>query len=346
MSNFTEILHQLSERQDLLPEQAEYAMREIIAGNVNDSRIAAFLFGMRCKGETTEELTALVKVMREASVRVEADLEHAVDLCGTGGDRSGTFNISTAAMFVAAGAEVPILKHGNAGVSSKSGSFDVLRSLGVTPDLKKEHVEQCFQDTRMAFMFAPLFHPAMARVMPVRKELGVRTFFNIMGPMLNPAGVTRQIIGAYDDETAHKIIQILANLGADFAYTVHADDGMDEFSTTSVSNVHQLTDGNIKENNRFDPRSLGYTLTSHEKLKGGSPEDNALIIRAILDDEAPRAHREIVLLNATFAIHASGLMEDIQEASLAAEESLASGEARNALTRFAQCTSDLKATSA
>ncbi len=342
MDEFTVILQQLSEGIDLKPDQADYALREIITGNVNDSRIAAFLFGMRCKGETVTELTALVNVMREASVKVDADTEHAVDLCGTGGDLSGTFNISTAAMFVAAGAEVPILKHGNSSVSSKSGSFDVLKELGVQPDLNKEQVEKCYRQTGMAFMFAPLFHPAMAKVMRSRKDLGLRTFFNIMGPLLNPAGVKRQVVGAYDLQTAEKIARILVNLDTEYAYAVHAHDGLDEISTTSLTEVFQLNGRRELESRTFDPRVLGITLAKAGELDGGTPVENAEIIRSVLNEKATRAQRDIVLLNATFAIHASGLYDDFQEASLVALESLESGEARKALSRFTEATSDFK----
>ncbi|MEX0681803.1 MAG: anthranilate phosphoribosyltransferase [Balneolales bacterium] len=342
MNDFAEILKQISAGRELSPEQADFAMREIIAGNINNSHIAAFLFGMSSKGETVSELTAFVNVMREVSVRVDVDTDHAIDLCGTGGDKSGTFNISTASMFVAAGADVPILKHGNAGVSSSSGSYDVLKSLGMFPDLHKELVEKCFRETRMAFMFAPLFHPAMARVMPVRKELGIRTFFNIMGPMLNPARVKRQVIGAFNRETARMMIRILANLGTEFAYTVYAEDGLDEFSTTSNTHVYQLMDGSVANGKTFDARTLGLSNAKPQDLKGGNPEENAAIIRAVLDDTATDEQREVVVLNATFAIHASGLCDDLQEAHYAALESLETGKAREALDRLIECTSDLR----
>lgn len=341
MGDFTYILQKISAGQDLLEEEAGFALQQIISGGVNPSRTAAFLFGMSCKGETVPELTAFVNVMRDAAVRVAVDTGSAIDLCGTGGDHSSTFNISTAAMFVVAGADVPVLKHGNAGVSSKSGSFDVLCRLGVKPDLEKDQVETCFRQTGMAFMFAPLFHPAMARVMPVRKELGMRTFFNIMGPMLNPAGVERQIVGAFSRETAQHIIHILGNLKTEFAYTVHAEDGLDEFSTSSPSHVFQLKDGRVMDARVFEAGIFGLAASTGSDLRGGTPEDNAAIIRSVLDDRATRAQREIVLLNAAFAIHASGLHEDIQEAFYAAEESLESGSARTALEHFATCTSDV-----
>ncbi len=341
MEDFTYILQKVSAGKDLLAEEAGYALREIVTGNVNPSRTAAFLYGMSCKGETITELTAFVHVMREAAVQVIVDTDSAIDLCGTGGDHSGTFNISTAAMFVAAGADVPVLKHGNAGVSSRSGSFDVLRCLGVRPDLNKDQVETCFRQTGMAFMFAPLYHPAMAHVMPVRKELGIRTFFNIMGPMLNPAGVRRQIVGAFSIETAEHIIRILGNLDTEFAYAVHAEDGLDELSTTAPTHIYQLMDGNLANSRKFDAGVFGLSASTMEDLRGGSPEDNAAIIRAVLDDTATRAQREVVLLNAAFAVHASGIHDDIQEAYYAAEESLETGSARSALENFASCTSDL-----
>ncbi len=344
MGDFTYVLQKVTAGDELLPEEAKFALREIISGNVAPARIAAFLYGMGCKGETVAELTAFVHVMREAAVAVEVDTESAVDLCGTGGDHSGTFNISTAAMFVAAGADVPVLKHGNAGVSSRSGSFDVLRCLGVHPDLNKEQVEACFRQTGIAFMFAPLFHPAMAHVMPVRKELGMRTFFNIMGPMLNPAGVRRQMIGAFNRETAENIIRILANLDTEFAYAIHADDGLDEFSTTAPTHVFQLMNGTLSNSRVFHAGVFGLPASTLEELRGGSPEDNAAIIRAILDDQATSAQRDIVLLNAAFAVHASGIHGDIQDAFYAAEESLESGKAREALENFAACTKDLQNT--
>ena len=342
MHSFTDILLQISDGVDLSSGQADFAMREIINGDVNEARMSAFLFGLRCKGETVEELTALVNVMREASVNVDVSVTHAVDLCGTGGDNSGTFNISTASMFVVAGADVPVLKHGNSGVSSRSGSFDVLEKLGVTPDLEKEKVETAFRQSGMAFMYAPLFHPAMGRVMKTRKDLALRTFFNIMGPLLNPAGVKRQIVGAYSRQTAEKMAQILENLGSDFAYTFHASDGLDECSTTSSTEIFRLKNGHIDQNT-LDPQLFGLATSTPEQLKGGTPDENAHIIRAVLEGKSTDAQSDIVSLNATFAIHASGLYEDIQEAFFAAQESLDSGEAKRALDRFAECTSDFKA---
>ncbi len=342
MTDFTYLLQKIADQQELLSEEAAYALGEIISGKVNPARTAAFLYGMSVKGETVEELTAFVKVMRKASIPVQADVDSAIDVCGTGGDKSGTFNISTAAMFVAAGADIPVLKHGNSGVSSKSGSFDVLRCLGVVPDLEKDEVETCFRETGMAFMYAPIFHPAMAHVMPVRKQLGMRTFFNIMGPMLNPARVRRQMIGAYSLETAGNIARILAKLETDFAYAIHAEDGLDEFSTTAPTHVFQLSDGTIQNSRMFESGVFGIEKARVGDLQGGTPEENAAIILSVLDDKASKAQRDIVLLNAAFAIHTSGIEPDIQEAFYTAEESLESGNARKALQLFADCTSGLQ----
>ena len=339
--NFTDLLEKLSHRQDLSTEEASFAMAQILSGVVPDTRIAAFLFAMRTKGETIDELTAFVKTMREVGVRLDVDVTHAVDTCGTGGDHSGTFNISTASMFVVAGAGVPVLKHGNRSISSKSGSFDVLEKLGVIPALEPGKVQQCFNDTSMAFMFAPLFHPAMKHVMTARRELGMRTFFNILGPLLNPAGVKRQIIGAYNRDVAQSMSRILANLNIDYAITLHAHDGLDEVSTTSLTDTFELKHSVSSDVIRFDPAELGYTLADPLKLAGGDAKENADIIRAVLEGKATREQTDIVELNATFAVHVSGKAGNLAEAQTMARESLNSGAAAKALATFAQCTQDL-----
>lgn len=338
--SFTEILEKVSGQENLTEQEASFAMNEIVSGNINQSRTAAFLFGMRCKGETIEELTAFVKVMRDAAVSVDASDEYAVDLCGTGGDHSKTFNISTAAMFVVAGAGVPVLKHGNRSVSSNCGSADVLESLGAKPVLSKDAVEDCFRQTQMAFMFAPYYHPAMKHVMPARKDLGMRTFFNLLGPLLNPAGVRRQVIGAYSLDAAQTIISILAKLGTDFAYTLNANDGLDEFSTTASTEVFELKNSVFTGPARFNAETLGFARTDLKSLEGGDAQVNAGIISSIFDNKATEAQEEIVILNATFAIHASGIYEDLQESNLAARESVEAGKAKQALKDFAECTND------
>jgi len=343
MAFFKEILEKLVEGNDLTGEEASSAMQSIIGGEVNDQQVAAFLFGMRAKGETIEELTAFVRVMQDAAVKPEVEVEGAVDLCGTGGDRSGTFNISTASMFVVAGAGVPVLKHGNRSVSSKSGSADVLEALGGVATLRKEEVEEVFSETGLVFMFAPYFHPAMKHVMPARKGLGIHSFFNILGPLLNPAGVRRQIVGAFNRDVARTIGQILANLDTEFAYTVNAHDGLDEVSLTSQSEVFEMKDRFVTDAITFDPRSLGFEWVEMEELLGGDAEENAAIIRNIMENKAKPAQRDIVLLNATFGIHASGRVQHLDEAKELAAESLESGSAQEALERFIEATNDVSA---
>lgn len=339
--DFTEILEKTIRREDLSAEEARQALELIISGEVGDEQIAAFLTAMRSKGETTNELTAFVRVMRNSAIKPELVTTGAVDLCGTGGDCSGTFNISTAAMFVVAGAGVSVLKHGGRSVSSKSGSADVLESLGVVIDLQKEQVETVFEETRMVFMYAPNFHPAMKSVMPVRRSLGFRTFFNILGPLLNPAGVKRQVIGAYSKSVARQIAHILANLETEFAYTVNAHDGLDEVSLCSQSEIFELNKRMVTESTVFDPRSLGFEWVDLSSIQGGDADHNAEIIQAVLSNKATEAQKNIILLNALFAIKASGKANTLSEAQELAEESLLSGKARNALKRFIEVSNDI-----
>ncbi|MFH5831871.1 anthranilate phosphoribosyltransferase [Halalkalibaculum sp. DA3122] len=341
MEKFTDILEKLLDGKDLTDDEATSALQSIIEGEVNDPQTAAFLYGMRAKGETISELTAFVRVMRDAAIKPEVDVEGAVDLCGTGGDQAGTFNISTAAMFVVAGAGVPVLKHGNRSVSSKSGSADVLEELGAVIDLKKEGVEEVFNETGLVFMFAPNFHPAMKHVMPARKGLAIRTFFNILGPLLNPAGTRRQMIGAFNKETARTIAHILANLDTRFAYTVNAHDGLDEISLTSQSEIYELKDQFVSDAITFDPRSLDFDWVDMEELMGGDARTNAAIMQNIMKNKAAPAQTNITKLNAAFAIHASGKVKHLDEARELAEESLRSGAAQKALERYIEASNDI-----
>lgn len=339
--SFTEILNKLVEGENLTSDEAETALTLIITGVVPESQIAAFLFGMRAKGETVEEMTSFVKVMRNAAVKVDVDIRHAVDLCGTGGDQANTFNISTAAMFVVAGAGVPVLKHGNRSVSSQSGSADVLEALGSVAALRKNEVEKVYKETGLAFMFAPYFHPAMKEVIPVRGALKMRTFFNILGPLLNPAGVRRQIVGAYDREIAGMIIRILSNLDTEFAFGINAHDGLDEFSITGATEIFELNDGKLAESISFDPTRLGFSIAKPEELKGGDRHENASIIRSIMEGRSAQAQRDIVLLNALFAIRASGKVKSLEEARESALDSLNSGKALQKLEMFITATNDI-----
>lgn len=341
MTEFKSILEKLAQRQDLTPQEARDALEGIINGDVGVERTTAFLLGMRSKGETIEELTAFVEVMRDAAISPDVDVDGAVDLCGTGGDNSGTFNISTAAMFVVAGAGVPVLKHGNRSVSSKSGSADVLEALDVVATLHKKQIEQVFDEVQACFMIAPNFHPAMKHVMPARQVLGIRSFFNTMGPLLNPAGVRRQVVGAFDNRTARQIAQILSNLDSERVYSVHSRDGMDELSLTAPTFVHQIEDNEYVGEEEFNAASLGFEPVSLQDLQGGDRFYNANLIRSVLEGKGEKAHRNIVLLNATFGIHVSGRADSLEQAKQMALESIDSGAALKALKRMSEATNDI-----
>jgi len=341
MTDIKHILEKLADRQDLTTEEAKYALETIIKGEVGVEQTTAFLIAMRAKGETIKELTTFVRVMREAAISPEVDVRNAVDLCGTGGDNAGTFNISTASMFVVAGAGIPVLKHGNRSVSSKSGSADVLEALDIVATLHKEQVEKVYKETDMAFMFAPHFHPAMKHVMPARQVLGIRSFFNTMGPLLNPAEVKRQVVGAFDKRTSRQIAEILSNLNTEHVYSVHARDGLDELSLSAPTFLFELDGEEVTEHPPFDPARLGFEPVSLQQLQGGDAFFNADIIRSILKGEATAAQRNIVVLNATFGIHVSGKADSLEEAKKMAEESIDSGSALKALKRMSEATNDV-----
>ncbi|MCP9292776.1 anthranilate phosphoribosyltransferase [Gracilimonas sediminicola] len=342
--DFKSILYKLSFSEDLSQIEAETALNLIMSGEVSEEQIAGFLTAMRLKGETVEELTAFVKVMRSKAVKVDVDITGAIDLVGTGGDQSGTFNISTAASLITAAAGVPLIKHGNRSASSKCGSADVLEHLGAAIELGKEGVEQVFDEVGMAFMFAPMFHPAMKYVMPTRRELGFRTFFNILGPMVNPAEVQRYVIGAFSKEVAEKMVHILANLDTDFAYTFNAHDGLDEVSLTSQSEIFELKDKVVSTSILFDPESIGFKKVEMDDLMGGGKKENAEILTNIMANKATEAQQNIALLNATFAIQASGKVEKLEEAKELAVEALESGKARKMLNDFIDATNDAMGT--
>lgn len=337
----TEILNKLACSQDLSAQESAAALGAIIRGDVSESEIAAFLFGMRQKGENLEEMTAFTRVMREAAVAVNVNTDGAVDVCGTGGDESGTVNISTAVMFVAAGAGVPVLKHGNRSVSSHSGSVDVLEHLGSNPLMHKEVAEKCFEQMGMTFMFAPYFHPAMKHVVPVRKALRMRTFFNVMGPLLNPAGVKRQVIGAFNVETAQMIAGIMSNMGMELVYAVHSDDGLDELTVSANSTVFKVQNGSDVVMDRFSPVTLGFEKSPIDDLKGGDAATNAIAITELFLGKSKTGLRDTVLLNTAFAIVTSGKTNDMHTAVAMARESLGSGAAASKLKDFVECTQDI-----
>ena len=327
-------LRKIAAGETLLREEAEDAMRLMMRGEATTEAMAGFLVGLAARGETLDEMIGFTAAMREHAVDVDAADADAVDLCGTGGDGSGTFNISTAAAFVVAGAGVTVAKHGNRSVSSKCGSADVLEALGVQTDLGKEGVEHCFREAGMAFLFAPRFHPALRHVMPVRRALGVRTCFNILGPLANPAGVRRQLVGAYRPDVAQTMARILAALDAERIVAVHGSDGLDELSLSAPSTVivYDRTTSLAGEPHvkTVEPEHLGLGRVPAGALQGGDAKQNAAIIRNILDGNGG-PHRDVVLLNAAYALYASGRHDEIEDALSAADRSLTSGTARERL---------------
>jgi len=329
------LLTKLAEHSPLNRTDTARAMTLMLSGEATSEEIAAFLLGLRSRGETLEELIGLTETMRAFAVEVDAP-EDALDIVGTGGDRSGSFNISSTTAFVCAGAGATVAKHGSRSVSSLCGSADVLSQLGVQTELGKEGVEYCLRRAEMAFIFAPYFHPALKHVMPVRRALGVRTCFNILGPLCNPARVSRQLVGAFSREVASMMAQIFKALGSEFTVCVHAHDGLDELSISGPTTVFTVAPGldQIQEE-VISPTDYGLSLADHDSIKGGDAEENARIIRAILAGESgPR--KDIVALNAAFALKCGGQVETVEAGLNAAFEALDSGRARHALEKLVE----------
>ena len=341
-----EHLSTLADGDPLSRAEAEDAMHQMMSGEAPPEHMAALLMGLRSRGETLDELVGFTKVMREFAVPVEIDDPHAIDLCGTGGDGADTFNISTTASIVAAGAGVTVAKHGNRSVSSKSGSADVLEALDVNIDLRKEGVEYCLEEAGIAFLFAPFFHPAMKHVMPVRTSLGVRTFFNILGPLCNPAGVTRQIVGAFNTQTAQVMVRILAQLDADHVVTLHSNDGMDEVSVSASTTLFEYDaseDNPVPRSREVGPEKHNVDRAPASALRGGTAEENAQILRGILSGEDRSPRRDVVLLNAAYALHTSDRFGDLDAAFAAAQESIDSGAALDTLDTLAEVSQEAPA---
>jgi anthranilate phosphoribosyltransferase len=326
------VLGRLSAGDHLSSDEAAAALADVLEGNATPSQLAAFIFGLRCKGETVEEMTGLVRAMIDAaeSVPVPADLHgRLVDTCGTGGDRSGTINISTMAAFVVAGAGIPVCKHGNRAISSKSGSADVLEALGVVVDLGPEGVARCLEQAGVGFCFAPRFHPSMRHAGPTRRELGVPTVFNFLGPLANPARVRRQVVGVGDPAMAGKMMGVLQANGAVHILVVYGHDGLDELTTTDRSTVLEFVDGELRSY-VVDPIALGLAPASPEDLRGADAATNAEVAMRVFGGEKG-AHRDIVLLNAAAGIVAAGLAADVAEGLVKAATSVDNGRAEERL---------------
>jgi len=330
-------IEQCLEGIDLTVEEASAALELIVTGASSDAEIAGLLVALRAKGETEDELVGFARTMRHHAVRVQLEDPGAIDMCGTGGDGLGTFNISTVASLVVAGAGVTVAKHGNRSVSSKSGSADLLSALGVNVSLGPERVQDCINEIGVGFLFAPLFHPAMKHAAKPRKELGIRTIFNMLGPITNPGGVRRQLIGTYNRSVATNLARALKRLDAERACVVHSTDGMDEVTLAGETEVCEVNGFDELLQYMVTPERFGLEATSLETIRGGGPEENARIARAILDGERGPS-RDIVVANAAFGLYVAGKSPDLESGSLRAAEAIDSGAARQSLRRLVEFT--------
>lgn len=326
-----EALHKLLNKEDLSFEMTEAVMDEIMSGAATNAQIASFITALRMKGETIEEITACAAVMRKHGVRLKYDGD-LLDIVGTGGDQAYTFNISTVSSFVISAAGVPVAKHGNRSVSSKCGSADVLEALGVRIDIPVSRSEQILREIGLCFMFATRYHSSMKHASPVRKELGARTIFNILGPLSNPANANHQLLGVYDENLVEPLASVLSKLGLKKAMVVHGLDGLDEISLTTSSIVCEVNEGKLNSF-FFDPRQFGFEYCKPEDLTGGGPEENADIARRILSGEkGPR--RDTVLLNSAVCLYMFFNDVTLRECVRIAAEVIDSGRAMEQLSRF------------
>jgi anthranilate phosphoribosyltransferase len=337
--SWSDTLGRITAGEDIDRVTAHAAMSEVMHGRATQAQISAFIVSLRMKGESVEEMTGFVEAMREVAVTVDVDVP-VVDTVGTGGDRSGTFNISTTAGLIAAGAGVFVAKHGNRSSSSQCGSADVLEALGMQIDLDPEAMATLVREERFGFFFAPLYHPSMRHAGPARRELGIPTVFNFLGPLANPAGATRQAVGVSDARMAAKMIGVLNNLGSDYAFVFYGEDGLDELTTTGPSYIYRLRNGEITHA-EFTPEDFGVPRARLEDLLGGDADTNAAITRGILAG-APGTARDIAVVNAAPAIVIAGLAHGFEEATAVAAQSIDSGAAAGVLERVIQRSRELK----
>lgn len=331
----------VTERRDLSGEEMTRVMRLIMTGEATPAQVGGFLIGLRMKGESVEEVAAAAGVMRELATRVEVDKTHLVDTCGTGGDASGTFNISTAGAFVAAAAGAKVAKHGNRSVSSKSGSADVLEAAGVNLDLSPEQVARCIEEVGVGFLFAPKHHGAMRHAIGPRREMGVRTVFNVLGPLTNPAGAPNQVLGVFSHGWLRPLAEVLQRLGSRHVMVVHAKDGLDEISIGTPTQVAELKGGEIREY-VVAPEELGLPSADLSRVRVDGAEQSLAMIRAALGNEAGPA-RDIVALNAGAAIYVAGLADSLEAGVARALEVIASGAAAAKLEALISLTNAFKA---
>lgn len=320
-----EITGIISQGEDLNAAQMREAMEEIMSGKAATPLIVSFLTALSKKGETVEELTAAVSVMRHYATKIHTNKEVVLDTCGTGGDTKGTFNISTIVAFVVSACGITVAKHGNRSISSRSGSADILEAAGVNINMPPEKLEKCLNEIGVAFLFAPALHPAMKYAMPARKQIASRTMFNILGPLTNPASATHQLIGVYDKRWTEPLARVLANLGAAHVLVVHGDDGLDEITTTAKTFICESRNGKL-DNYEVRPEDFGFKRSKLEDLAGGSASDNAGIMLDILKGKSGPA-QDIVLLNSAAALYVSDKAGSIKEGIGLTAEAIVSGKA-------------------
>ncbi|MFT5425721.1 MAG: anthranilate phosphoribosyltransferase [Gammaproteobacteria bacterium] len=324
------------DKKDLNQNEMRNVMQNIMTGECTDAQIAGFLVGLRSKGETVDEITAAAQVMRELASKVKINQENLIDTCGTGGDGSNTFNISTTAAFVVAAAGGHVAKHGNRSVSSKSGSADVLEAAGVKLEITPEQVAQCVEKIGIGFMFAPMHHSAMKHAIGARRELGVRTLFNVLGPLTNPAGAKRQVMGVFSHDWLETLANVLKNLGSEQVMIVHSDDGMDEISISAPTNVAELKNGEINTY-KIDPEQFDLQRADINTLAVENVEDSLRVMHAVLNNQAGPA-QDIVLLNAGAAIYTAGIDDSLEAGIKTARRVIKNGSAKLKLDELATLT--------
>lgn len=334
-----DILNKLVSGSDLTKEEAMQAQELILTGQATPAQIACFLTALRMKGETLDEITGLAAVLREKANTISPKVDNYIDFVGTGGDRTNTFNISTTSAFVVAAAGLPVAKHGNRSISSKSGAGDVLEALGVNISADPQVVEKCVETVGIGFMFAPHFNPAMKYVGPVRKELGIRTVFNILGPLSNPSRAKKMMIGVYSPQLTEVIAGVLMNLGVESGFVVSGDDDMDELTLTGETTVSEIKDGEIKTY-KVTPEQFGFKRCDISELQGRDGEANAAITKAILSGKEQGAKRDIVLLNAGAALYIGGKADSVEAGIQLAAETIDSGKAVETLDAMVKATKE------
>jgi len=317
--------------------EAAAAFEQMMSGEATPSQMGALLMGLRVRGETVDEITGAVTAMRSKMLRVEAPPD-AIDVVGTGGDASGSYNISTCAALIVAGAGVPVAKHGNRALSSKSGAADVLAALGVNIDLSPAQIGHCIREAGIGFMFAPTHHPATKNVAPTRVELGTRTIFNLLGPLSNPAGVKRQMVGVFSKHWTEPLAQVLKNLGSERVWVVHGSDGLDEVTTSGPTSISALDDGTVT-NFEITPEEVGLRRVRPDELRGGDASVNAQAVEEVLEGKQT-ALRDVALLNAAAALVVAGKAKDLKSALALAVHSVDSGEAEGRLDRLIVVSND------